>query len=115
VELVPETSELLGAKLPLGGRGAASAPMRGDAQRASIRVVVDTFGDDARHLVLVGGCVLGLYAREQGAPLRVTTDVDCISTRSPWVLQEKLLADLLRAWRAQARRSSAVSLPHQWH
>jgi hypothetical protein len=59
-----------------------------------MRAVLDAFGDEARHFVFVGGCVLGLYARPEGAPLRVTTDVDCISTRSPWVLQEKALAEL---------------------
>jgi predicted nucleotidyltransferase len=59
-----------------------------------MRAVIDAFGEEARHFVFVGGCVLGLYARLEGAPLRATADVDCISTRSPWVLQEKLLAEL---------------------
>jgi predicted nucleotidyltransferase len=68
--------------------------LRGDAHRAAIRAVVDAFGDDARYFVFVGGCALGLYARPDGAPLRATKDVDCVSTRSPWVLQEKALADL---------------------
>jgi hypothetical protein len=54
--------------------------------------VLDAFGDDARSFVFVGGCTLGLYARPTGAPLRVTKDVDCISTLSPWVLQEQKLA-----------------------
>jgi hypothetical protein len=56
--------------------------------------VLDAFGDDAEHFVFVGGCVLALYARPSGAPLRATTDVDCISTRTPWVLQQKVLGDL---------------------
>jgi hypothetical protein len=56
--------------------------------------VLDAFGDEAQHFVFVGGCVLGLYARAQGAPLRVTKDVDCISTRTPWVLQEQTLAEM---------------------
>ena len=68
--------------------------MRGDEHRAAIRAVLDAFGDDSRHFVFVGGCVLGLYARPDGAPLRATKDVDCISTLSPWVLQEKRLADM---------------------
>ena len=46
--------------------------MRGEAHRAAIRAVLDAFGDDARHFVFVGGCVLGLYARAEGAPLRAT-------------------------------------------
>lgn len=68
--------------------------MRGVEHRAAIAAVLDAFGDEARHFVFVGGCVLGLYARPSGAPLRATKDVDCISTVSPWVLQEKVLADL---------------------
>lgn len=68
--------------------------MRGEAHRAAIRAVLDAFGEDARHFVFVGGCVLGLYARPEGAALRATKDVDCISTRSPWVLQEKALGEL---------------------
>jgi hypothetical protein len=69
--------------------------LRGDQHRGAIRVVLDTFGEDALHFVFVGGCVLGLYARPHaGGSLRTTKDVDCISTRVPWVLQEKLLSDL---------------------
>jgi predicted nucleotidyltransferase len=59
-----------------------------------MRAVLDAFGDDARSFVFVGGCTLGLYARATGAPLRTTKDVDCISTVTPWVLQERRLADL---------------------
>jgi hypothetical protein len=70
--------------------------MRGEAQRAAIRAVLDAFGEDAHAFVFVGGCTLGLYARKTGAPLRVTKDVDCISTLSPWVLQEKRLAEMCR-------------------
>ncbi len=68
--------------------------MRGDAHRAAIRVVLDAFGENADEFVVVGGCALGLYARSEGSPLRVTKDVDCISRVTPWVLQEKTLADL---------------------
>jgi predicted nucleotidyltransferase len=68
--------------------------LRGEAQRAAIRCVLDAFGDDVREFVFVGGCTLGLYARPTGAPLRATKDVDCISTLVPWVLQEKRLADM---------------------
>jgi hypothetical protein len=56
--------------------------------------VLDAFGADARHFVFIGGCTLGLYARPNGAPLRATKDVDCISTLVPWVLQEKILGDM---------------------
>jgi hypothetical protein len=68
--------------------------VRGARHRDAIRAVLDAFGEESKHFVFVGGCVLGLYARPQGAPLRVTNDVDCISTRTPWVLQAKVLADL---------------------
>jgi hypothetical protein len=68
--------------------------LRGEAQRAAIRSVLDTFGEDAQWLVFIGGCTLGLYARATGAPLRITNDVDCISTLLPWVLQEKKLAEM---------------------
>jgi predicted nucleotidyltransferase len=68
--------------------------LRGEAQRAAIRSVLDVFGEDARGFVFVGGCILGLYARTTGAPLRATKDVDCISTLAPWVLQEKMLAEM---------------------
>jgi hypothetical protein len=60
--------------------------LRGDQHRAAIIAVLDAFGSNADHFVFVGGCVLGLYARPEGSPLRVTLDVDCISTRSPWVI-----------------------------
>ena len=68
--------------------------LRGEAHRAAILAVLDVFGEDARHFVFIGGCTLGLYARPEGAPLRATNDVDCISTLIPWVLQDKLLADM---------------------
>lgn len=68
--------------------------LRGEAHRAAVRAVLDAFGDDARALVVVGGCALGLYARATGAPLRTTKDVDCISTVTPWVIQERKLADM---------------------
>jgi hypothetical protein len=56
--------------------------------------VLTAFGKDAEHFVFVGGCVLGLYARTEGGPLRVTHDVDCISALVPWILQQKVLASL---------------------
>jgi hypothetical protein len=59
-----------------------------------MRTVVRAFGEDAKHFVFLGGCALALYARKVGAPLRVTKDVDCISQLEPWVLQQKILADL---------------------
>ncbi|MBX3219002.1 MAG: hypothetical protein KF795_00705 [Labilithrix sp.] len=70
--------------------------LRGEEHRAAIRAVLSVFGADATHFVFVGGCTLGLYAtaRPAGAPLRATKDVDCISTRQPWVLQEQTLARL---------------------
>jgi predicted nucleotidyltransferase len=70
--------------------------LRGEEHRAAIRAVLSVFGEDAAHFVFVGGCTLGLYAtsRSLGAPLRATKDVDCISTRQPWVLQEETLARL---------------------
>jgi hypothetical protein len=69
-------------------------PLRGEQHRAAIRAVLDAFGNDAQHFVFVGGCVLGLYARPEGTPLRVTKDVDCISTRTPWSHQLRVLGDL---------------------
>lgn len=73
--------------------------LRGEQHRAAIRAVLAVFGDEARHFVFIGGCVLGLYARSKGAPLRATKDVDCVSTLTPWVLQEKILADLCSSGR----------------
>jgi hypothetical protein len=68
--------------------------LRGDQHRSAIRAVLDAFGSSADHFVFVGGCVLGLYARDDGAALRTTTDVDCISTCTPWVIQQQILADM---------------------
>jgi hypothetical protein len=68
--------------------------LRGEQHRAAIQAVLDAFGPGAEHFVFVGGCVLGLYARAEGAPLRLTADVDCISTRTPWVIQQKILAEM---------------------
>jgi hypothetical protein len=56
--------------------------------------VLIVFGDEARHFVFLGGCVLALYARPDGAPLRTTADVDCLSRVKPRSLQEKILGDL---------------------
>jgi hypothetical protein len=39
-----------------------------------------------------------------GAPLRATKDVDCISTRKPWVLQEETLARLCAEGRLSPER-----------
>jgi predicted nucleotidyltransferase len=71
--------------------------MRNAEHVRKIRAVVAAFGEHAEHFVFVGGCVLGLYARAEGAPLRMTEDVDCISSLSPWVRQEKILAELCQA------------------
>ena len=68
--------------------------MRNAEHVHKIRAVVAAFGEHAEHFVFVGGCVLGLYARADGAPLRMTEDVDCISSLAPWMLQEKILAGL---------------------
>jgi predicted nucleotidyltransferase len=53
-------------------------------------------GEVRDKLVFLGGCVLGLYAAPKGSPLRVTDDVDCLSTVQPWALQLDLLARLCR-------------------
>jgi predicted nucleotidyltransferase len=71
--------------------------MRNADHVEKIRAVVAAFGEHAEHFVFVGGCVLGLYARAEGAPLRMTEDVDCISSLSPWGLQAKILSDLCQA------------------
>lgn len=71
--------------------------MRDAEHIRAIRAVVAAFGEQAEHFVFVGGCVLGLYARAEGPPLRTTEDVDCISSLSPWSLQAKILADLCQA------------------
>jgi predicted nucleotidyltransferase len=68
--------------------------MRNAAHLQAIQAVLAAFGEHAEHFVFVGGCVLGLYARPEGGPLRVTDDVDCISALVPWSLQAKILADL---------------------
>ncbi len=68
--------------------------LRGDAHRSAIGAVLNAFGEHAQHFVFAGSAVLGLYARPHGTRLRATKDVDCISTRTPWILQEKELADL---------------------
>ena len=68
--------------------------VRGEPQRAMIRAVVDAFGERADELVFIGGCVLALYAGDSVAPLRPTTDVDCLSGMRPWSRQEAMLAEL---------------------
>jgi predicted nucleotidyltransferase len=68
--------------------------LRGAAHRSAIGAVLDVFREHAQYFVFAGSSVLGLYARPHGTPLRATKDVDCISTRAPWILQEKVLADL---------------------
>src|SRR5271154_6659114 len=45
---------------------APRVPLSGEPQREAIRVVLDTFGQDARSFVFLS-CVLGLYARSAGA------------------------------------------------
>ncbi len=71
--------------------------MRGAEHIRAIRAVVAAFGERAEHFVFVGGCVLGFYARAEGPPLRMTEDVDCISSLSPWSAQAKILAELCEA------------------
>jgi predicted nucleotidyltransferase len=71
--------------------------VRGAEHVRAIRAVLAAFGEHADQLVFVGGCVLGLYARAEGPPLRMTEDVDCISSLSPWSRQAKILADLCYA------------------
>ncbi len=71
--------------------------MRNAAHVQAIQAVLTAFGKHAEHFVFVGGCVLGLYARTEGGPLRVTDDVDCISALVPWILQQKILATLCEA------------------
>ncbi len=68
--------------------------MRGETHLASVAAVLDVFGAASEHLVFLGGCVPAFYARPIGAPIRPTKDVDCMSTMSPWILQEQLLAKL---------------------
>ena len=45
-----------------------------------MRAVCAALGEDARHVVFVGSCVLGLYARPTGTPLRTTRNVSCVAT-----------------------------------
>jgi predicted nucleotidyltransferase len=71
--------------------------VRNEAHVEAIRAVLAAFGEHAQHLVFVGGCALGLYARRDGAPLRMTEDVDCLSSLSPWGRQAKILGDLCQA------------------
>jgi hypothetical protein len=66
--------------------------MRGAEGRRAIGIIVDTFGKEAQHFVFIGGGVLCLYARPTGAPIRLSDDVDCVSTKEPWIVQEKTLA-----------------------
>jgi hypothetical protein len=61
--------------------------MRNAAHLRAIQAVLAAFGEHAEHFVFVGGCVLGLYARPEGGPLRMTEDVDCISALVPWSFQ----------------------------
>jgi predicted nucleotidyltransferase len=68
--------------------------LRGDAHLASVAAVLDLFAPASEYLVVLGGCVPAFYARPVGAPIRPTKDVDCMSTMSPWILQERLLAEL---------------------
>jgi predicted nucleotidyltransferase len=68
--------------------------LRGEAHLASIAAVLDVLHEAQEQLVFLGGCVPAFYARATGAPIRATKDVDCMSTMSPWVLQEQMLARL---------------------
>ena len=67
---------------------------RGESHLASVAAVLDLLPEAREQLVFLGGCVPAFYARPTGAPIRATKDVDCMSTMSPWVLQEQMLAQL---------------------
>jgi hypothetical protein len=67
---------------------------RGEEGRRAIGVVLDVFGDSAKSFVFIGGGIVCLYGRDSGAPIRLSDDVDCISTLQPWVLQDQLLAQM---------------------
>lgn len=73
--------------------------MRGAAHIEAARTALGVLGVVREHLVLIGGCALAWYARPQGSPLRVTKNVDYLSTLRPWVLQEEVLARLCTAGR----------------
>lgn len=66
--------------------------MRGIEGRRAIGVILDVFGENANHFVFIGGSIVCLYARPTGSPIRLSDDVDCLSTKQPWVLQERMLA-----------------------
>jgi hypothetical protein len=68
--------------------------LRGETHLASVAAVLDVLDEVSDKLVFLGGCVPAFYARPTGAPIRPTKDVDCMSTMSPWVLQEQILARL---------------------
>ena len=68
--------------------------MRGEPHLASVAAVLDVLHEASEQLVFLGGCVPAFYARPTGAPIRPTKDVDCMSTMSPWILQEQMLARL---------------------
>lgn len=76
--------------------------MRGAAHLSSVAAVLDVFGPESKHLVFLGGCVPAFYSRPAGAPIRATNDVDCMSTMSPWILQEELLARMCAFGRLSA-------------
>jgi len=46
--------------------------------------------------VFLGGCVPGFYVRPTGAPIGPNQGCPRMSTMSPWILQEQMLARLLR-------------------
>lgn len=68
--------------------------MRAEPYRESLRAVRTLFGDQAKDLVFLGSCVLGLYSRPSGGAFRSTIDADAASTVMPWSTQEKRLADM---------------------
>ena len=85
--------------------------LRGEAHRRAIRAVLAVFGEDAAHFVFVGGCALGLHARPTGPALRVTKDVDCISTLSPWTRQQSVLAGMC----SRGVRNPDIELACRYH
>jgi len=92
--------------------------LRGSQHRKRIAEALVVLSEVRDQLVLLGGCVLGLYAAPEGSPLRVTDDVDCFSSVQPWILQLDLLArlcadgvltpDLKQAQRYRVRETGLV-------
>jgi hypothetical protein len=75
--------------------------VRNEAHLRAIRAVLAAFGESAQHFVFVGGCALGLYARADGAPLRMTEDVVA------WHLDRRDATHAARATEALTRLAGA--------